>query len=73
MCGGVYYTHKGEEIKTYFPNPYANLPVRMKDSSIELIAWGRHESQDGELPLGGWARQESIKEGHWDKWLRKDG
>ena len=71
MCGGVYYSHDGEDKKVYFPNPYALLPVRMRDKSIELLAWGRRKEQLGNLPLGGWARLESINTGRWDKYFPK--
>ena len=27
MCGGVYYTYQGADIRVYFPNPKAALPV----------------------------------------------
>lgn len=69
MCGGVYYLIEGQEVRTYFPNPKACLPVRKKDGGVELLAWGRRKSQAGTLPLGGWARLESIHEGRWDKWF----
>lgn len=69
MCCGAIYQFEGEIIKTYFPNPKAKLPVRTKGGEIELIDWGRREAQDGQLPLGGWARLESIRDGVWDKYF----
>lgn len=69
MCGGVYYLIEGQEVRTYFPNPKARLPVRKRDGGIELLPWGRRKQQAGKLPLGGWARLESIYEGRWDKWF----
>jgi len=68
MCGGVYYRIGEEEVRSYFPNPKARLPVRKKDGSIERLPWGRRQDQAGRLPLGGWARLESIYEGRWDRW-----
>jgi len=68
MCGGVQYQYKGETVKTYFPNPNAELPILMKNQSIELIRWGRRKEQQGYLPQGGWARHESILQGIWDKY-----
>lgn len=59
----------GEEFRTYFPNPKACLPVKKRDSSIELLPWGRRKEQAGHLPLGGWARLDSIYAGRWDKWF----
>lgn len=69
MCGGVYYTNKGQESRVYFPNPKAVLPVIEKDKSIVLLPWGRRKEQQGNLPMGGWARLDSIYAGRWDKWF----
>lgn len=69
MCGGVYYINEGNESRIYFPNPKAVLPVVAKDKSIELLPWGRRKEQKGHLPLGGWARLDSIYAGRWDKWF----
>ena len=71
MCGGVYYTIDGQDVRVYFPNPKAVLPVRMKSKKIELLPWGRRKEQAGILPLGGWARLDSIYAGRWDKWFPK--
>ena len=68
MCGGVFYLHKGEENRFYFPNPSSVLPVKNKDGETSLIAWGRREKQQGITPLGGWARLESIYAGLWQKY-----
>ena len=69
MCGGVYYMHKGQESRIYFPNPKAVLPVIEKDKSIVLLPWGRRKEQQGHLPMGGWARLDFIYAGRWDKWF----
>ena len=69
MCGGVYYSINGQDVRVYFPNPKAMLPVRKKDNSIDLIPWGRRKQQAGQLPLGGWARLDSIYAGRWDKYF----
>lgn len=69
MCGGVYYLIDGQEVRSYFPNPKACLPVRKRDGGIELLPWGRRKEQAGKLPLGGWARLDSIYAGRWDKWF----
>jgi len=71
MCGGVYYTIEQQDTRVYFPNPKACLPVIMKNKKIELIPWGRREKQAGRLPLGGWARLDSIYAGRWDRWFPK--
>jgi hypothetical protein len=69
MCGGVYYSHKGQDIRVYFPNPKAMLPVRAKDGEIQLLPWGRRSEQAGRLPRGGWARLDSIYSGRWERWF----
>lgn len=69
MCGGVYYLIDGQEVRTYFPNPKAQLPVKMRDGNIELVPWGRRKNQVGKLPPGGWARLDSIYGGRWDRFF----
>jgi hypothetical protein len=71
MCGGVYYKFGDGDFRVYFPNPKATLPVILKDGSIELCPWGRRREQAGALPMGGWARLDSIYSGRWDKWFPK--
>ena len=69
MCGGVYYNHNDQDVRVYFPNPKALLPVMTKRKEIELLPWGRRKEQRGHLPMGGWARLDSIYAGRWDKWF----
>jgi len=69
MCGGVYYAHKGEDTRVYFPNPKAVLPVKTKQQENRLVPWGRRKQQAGKMPLGGWARLDSIYAGRWDRWF----
>ena len=71
MCGGIQFTYRGSSVRTYFPNPKAVVPILKKDGNIELKTWGRRKHQLGHLPLGGWARLESIQQGVWDKWFPK--
>ena len=66
MCGGVRYTIKNETLRLYFPNPQAKLPVLMRDGNISLLPWGRRKDQEGNLPLGGWARLDSINASKWE-------
>lgn len=65
MCGAVEFAHHGQILKSYFPNPKAMLPVLKRDGTIELLGWGRRQKQPGKLPLGGWARLDSIYAGRW--------
>jgi hypothetical protein len=69
MCGGVYYTHLNQDFRVYFPNPKAVLPVKTRSGAVELLPWGRRKEQKGALPLGGWARLDSIYTGRWDRWF----
>jgi len=69
MCGGVYYSLNDGDVRFYFPNPKARLPVRMRSGSTQLLGWGRRPDQAGKLPLGGWARLDGIYEGRWDRWF----
>ena len=71
MCGGVEYTHNKQTTRTYFPNPKALLPVLTRNGNIKLIAWGRRKNQIGDLPVGGWARLDSINNGTWNQWFPK--
>jgi len=71
MCDGVEYRHEGNRINIYFPNPEALLPIRTRKGKTILIPWGRRQKQTGSLPVGGWARLESIKKGLWDQWFPK--
>ncbi len=71
MCGGVCYEVDEKTIITYFPNPKALLPVRLKTGESLLMPWGRRKQQPGKLPLGGWAREESLQTGIWDKYFPK--
>ena len=69
MCGGVYYTIQNQDTRVYFPNPKALLPVKTRAGGIKTLAWGRRREQAGALPLGGWARLDSIYAGRWDRWF----
>lgn len=71
MCGGAYFQYGDEFMRMYFPNPKAMLPVLKKDGSHILLPWGRRQEQHGKLPLGGWARLESVYSGIWDKYFAR--
>ena len=69
MCGSVYYIINEQDIRVSFPNPKARLPVITRGGGTGLLAWGRRQEQAGQLPLGGWARLDSIYAGRWDRWF----
>lgn len=67
MCGGVRYHQDGQEQTVYFPNPKAVLPVLLKNGETKLITWGRRRGEEGQLPVTGWAKLESIEAHKWDR------
>ncbi|HSG10546.1 MAG TPA: hypothetical protein VLB10_02230 [Gammaproteobacteria bacterium] len=69
MCSGVYYSCNGQDTRVYFPNPAACLPARTRNGCIQQLPWGRRSTQAGQLPLGGWARLDTIYAGRWDRWF----
>ena len=69
MCGGVHFEYEGEILKSFFPNPHAQLPLLKRDGQIMLLPWGRREKQNGNLPITGWPRLDSIYAGRWDKYF----
>lgn len=69
MCQGVYYSHGDRETRVRFADARAMLPVRTRADGVTLLPWGRRPSQAGSLPLGGWARLDSIYAGRWDRWF----
>lgn len=71
MCGGVQFQHGDAFMRMYFPNPKAMLPVLKRDGGIILLPWGRRQKQPGVLPLGGWARIDSVYAGVWDRYFPK--
>jgi hypothetical protein len=69
MCCGVRYTINGQELCIRFAQASARLPVTTTSGRPCLVAWGRRQWQPGQLPLGGWARLDSIYAGRWDRWF----
>ena len=71
MCCAVEFLLGEKHYKPYFPHPFATLPVLQKNGEVTLLPWGRRQSQPGNLPLGGWARLESIKAQTWQKYFAR--
>lgn len=71
MPEGVIYLYQNILHTIYFANPKALLPVRLANGELKLFPWGRRKTQNGMLPLGGWARLTSIYQGKWDYHLPK--
>jgi putative SOS response-associated peptidase YedK len=77
MCGGMSYQYvdpETGEIKTrkvYFPIPQAKIPVIEEETeTISLCQWGRRHGEDEnfDVPITGWARLLSLKEGKWNQY-----
>lgn len=69
MCQAIYYHDGITDMRVYFSNQKALLPVMTKAGTVSWLPWGRHKDQPGNLPLGGWARLERIQDGHWNKYF----
>ncbi len=61
----------GNKYRYDFQDAAAVLPVIMKAGPPIVLPWGRRESEDGSLPIGGWASLESIHNGEWDRWFAR--
>lgn len=71
MCQAIFYQEEQHSWKIDFQQPQARLPVRLKTGGVIWLNWGRRLIQKGQLPLGGWARMESIMSGQWDPFFPK--
>ena len=92
MCGGMEYEIKDPKTglvvrkKAFFPIPKVQIPV-MDEQGIHWARWGKRKGEDPEIdvPVTGWARLISLKEGKWNhyqprrvkipalRWMEKDG
>jgi putative SOS response-associated peptidase YedK len=78
MCGGMTYSTIDPvtgEVKTrtvYFPIPRVQIPTLSinGDSTLQFCQWGKRREEDPELdvPITGWARLISLKEGKWNRY-----
>src|SRR3990167_6476669 len=74
MPEAVMFHFQNKTYTVYFTNAKAMLPVKLKNGESQLVIWGHRECENSEMPLGGWARLASIKEGnhtHWNMYLPK--
>ena len=72
MPEGVIFHYQNKTYTVYFAQTKAMLPVKLRSGEIKLVTWGRRESENSEMPLGGWARLASIKNAkdqHWNMYL----
>lgn len=71
MPEAVIYSYQGKIYTVYFARTKALLPVKLMNGEIQLVTWGRRQQENGEMPLGGWARLPSIHEGKWSQYVPK--
>jgi len=71
MPEAVMYQHQGKKYTVYFARTNAMLPVRLASGETRLVNWGRRQDENGEMPLGGWARLQSIHDGKWGQYTPK--
>ncbi|MCE3234574.1 MAG: hypothetical protein K0Q50_754 [Vampirovibrio sp.] len=75
MCGGMEYRYTdpvtGEVIvrKAFFPIPKVKIPVITEEGPV-FCQWGKRQGEDPEfdVPVTGWARLLSLKEGKWNRY-----
>lgn len=70
MCVGVQYTLGTREMRVFFKDKAAQLPVALR-GQVELIPWGRKTRQAGKLPLGGNVHRDAVLAGNWDRFKPK--
>jgi hypothetical protein len=71
MPEAVTYVYEGKLQTVYFSKANALLPVKLSNGELRLVAWGRRQHENSEMPCGGWARLESVHQGKWDHYLPK--
>lgn len=68
MAEAVIFDFQGKQYTIYFNQARATLPVKLKNGEVKIVTWGRRESENSEMPLGGWARLASIKSKQNPRW-----
>ena len=68
MPEAIIFNYQQKIHTVYFTQANAVLPVKLKNGECKLITWGRRESENSEMPLGGWARLNSIKDASKHQW-----
>jgi hypothetical protein len=71
MCLAVMDIRNNEIETTYFSHPKATLPVEMEPGQMRYVAWGRRLHEKSEMPIGRYAKLESLKQGIWDQFFPK--
>jgi hypothetical protein len=68
MPEAVIFTQDNKIYTMHFTNVKAALPVKLKNGAYQLVTWGRRESENSEMPMGGWARLSNIKNDKNTQW-----
>lgn len=68
MAEAVIFTYQSQIYTVHFSQARAMLPVKLKNGTIKLVTWGRRENENSEMPLGGWARLNSIRNNTDQRW-----
>lgn len=71
MPEAVTFLYQGKLQTVYFAKSNAMLPIKLLNGEIRLVRWGRRQHENRDMPLGGWARLESIHNGKWNRYLPK--
>lgn len=68
MCWAVRFIHNGADRQSRFERGGAKLPVSTRGGAqVLLLPWGRRPREQGQLPVGGWAKLTHIQAGVWDR------
>ncbi len=68
MPEAVIFHYHNKIYTVFFTQMKAMLPVKLKNGETKLVTWGRRESENSEMPLGGWARLTGVKNGRDNRW-----
>ena len=71
MPEAVTFRYQNKIQTVYFARAKATLPIKLNSGETQLVTWGRRQREEGEMPMGGWARLPSIHEGRWSHYLPK--
>jgi len=72
MCFAIEFEYSGNSVEIGYNDPDARLPILLKNNEVALEKWGVREIDCSPLPLGGWARLNSIRTSKlWKQWPGK--
>jgi hypothetical protein len=71
MCHRVIFDYQGGPRTVSFKNPYAKLPVLLRNGQLKFLPWGRREFHQCPFPLGSSICLKEIKAGKFDTFFPK--